>query len=178
VATAAALPGAPPPLLAWVVTALVAAIGGGLGAWLKLPAGAFLGPLLVGVPLTALGLPVGAWPPGVLPLALWAIGVGVGSHFDAAALHELRRVALGALAAAVAIVGGCALLAWGWSTVSGVDLLTAYFATSPGGADSVLAIALDTGVSLSLVLAVQVGRLLLVLFIAPALLRRLPGRAG
>jgi hypothetical protein len=173
VATVAELPGAPPPLLAWGLTALVAVVGGWLGARLKLPAGVFLGPVLLGVPLTALGVPVGAWPPGVLAVALWALGARVGSHFDAAAVHELRRVALGALGAAVAIVGGCVLLAWGWSVVGGVDLLTAYFATSPGGADSVLAIALGTRASLSLVLAVQVGRLLLVFLVVPPLLRRL-----
>jgi hypothetical protein len=176
VATVAALPGAPSPWVAWGVTALVAAVGGWLGVRWKLPAGAFLGPVVVGAPLTALGVPVGALPPGVLLVSLWALGVRVGGQFDAAAVRELRRVALGALGAALVMVGGCVLLAWGWSTVGGVDLLTAYFATSPGGADSVLAIALGTRASLSLVLAVQVGRLLLVFFIAPGLLRRLSAR--
>ncbi|WP_257450552.1 AbrB family transcriptional regulator [Archangium lipolyticum] len=173
VAAVAALPGDPSPWLAWGVTAFVAVIGGAVGLWLKLPAGAFLGPLVLGIPLSALGLPIGAWPPGVLPLSLWALGVRVGSHFDEAAVHELKRVALGALVAAVAMVGGCLLLAWGWSAVSGVDLLTTYFATSPGGADSVLAIALETRASLSLVLAVQVGRLLFVFLVAPTFLRRM-----
>jgi hypothetical protein len=171
---ATAQPEALPPLQAWGVTALVALVGGWLGVRLKLPAGAFLGPLLLGIPLTVFGLPVGAWPPGVLLVALWALGARVGSHFDTAAVRELKRVALIAVLAALAVVGGCVLLAWGWSVVGEVDLLTTYFATSPGGADSVLAIALDTRASLSLVLAVQVGRLLLIFLVAPALLRRLP----
>jgi membrane AbrB-like protein len=175
VATATALPGAPSSWLAWGVTGLVAAVGGWLGVRLKLPAGAFLGPLLLGVPLTALDIPVGALPPGLLPLCMWVLGVRVGSQFDAAAVHEMRRVALGALGAAVAVVGGCVLLAWTWSTLGGVDLLTTYFATSPGGADTVLAIALGTHASLSLVLAVQVGRLLLIFLIVPSLFRRLSG---
>jgi uncharacterized protein len=176
VASAAALPGAPPPLLAWGVTALVTLVGGWLGLRLRLPAGVFLGPLLLGVPLTALGAPVGALPPGLLPFALWILGVRVGSQFDAAAVRELRRLALGALGAALVLVGGCMLLAWAWSSLGGVDLLTTYFATSPGGADTVLAIALGTPASLSLVLAVQVGRLLLIFFIVPSLFRRLSGR--
>jgi uncharacterized protein len=177
VASAPALPGAPSAVLAWGVTVLVAAVGGWLGVRLRLPAGAFLGPLLVGVPLTALGVPVGALPPGMLPLSMWVLGVRVGSQFDAAAVRELRRVALGALGGAVAVVGGCVLLAWAWSALGGVDLLTTYFATSPGGADTVLAIALGTHASLSLVLAVQVGRLLLIFFVVPSLFRRLsPGR--
>jgi len=176
VAKASALPGAPSALRAWGTTALVAAAGGWLGARLKLPAGVFLGPVLLGIPLTALGVPVGAWPPGVLALALWVLGARVGGQFDATAVRQLRRAALIALGAAVAMVGGCTLLAWGWSSAGGVDLLTAYFATSPGGADSLLAIALGTRATLSLVLAVQVGRLLLVFLVAPALLRRLGAR--
>jgi hypothetical protein len=176
VATVAALPGEPSALLAWGTTALVAAVGAAVGLWLKLPAGSFLGPMLLGIPLTALDLPVGAWPPGVLPLSLWALGARVGSHFDESAVHELKRVALGALVAALGVVGGCVLLAWAWSSLGGVDLLTTYFATSPGGADSVLAIALDTRASLSLVLAVQVGRLLLIFLVAPIFLRRVAGK--
>ncbi|WP_395841591.1 AbrB family transcriptional regulator [Archangium violaceum] len=176
VATAAALPGAPSSLLAWGSTALVAVVGGVAGTWLKLPAGVFLGPLLLGIPFTALDIPVGAWPPGVLGLSLWVLGVRVGSHFDEAAVRELKRVALSALGAVMAMVGGCLLLAWLWSSVGGVDLLTTYFATSPGGADSVLAIALETRASLSLVVAVQVGRLLLVFLVAPMFMRRLSTR--
>lgn len=166
----------PPPLLAWGLTALVAVVGGWLGVWLKLPAGAFIGPLLVGAPLTAFGVPVGTWPPGVLGLAMWALGVRVGGHFDASAVRELRRVAFSAFAAAVVLVAGCVLLAQAWAFLGGVDPLTAYFATSPGGADSVLAIALGTSASLSLVLAVQVGRLLLIFLVAPPVLRRLSAR--
>jgi membrane AbrB-like protein len=176
VATAAALPGAPSPVLAWAITCGVALGGGWLGVRLKLPAGVFLGPLLVGVPLTFLDVPVGALPPGLLPVAMWLLGVRVGGQFDVSAIHELRRLALAAIAAALGVVAGCVLLAWAWSSLGGVDLLTTYFATSPGGADTVLAIALGTQATLSLVLAVQIGRLLLILFVVPTFLRRLPGR--
>ncbi|WP_426750518.1 AbrB family transcriptional regulator [Myxococcus sp. Y35] len=172
-ARAADLPGPPSPLLAWLTTAGVCAVGSFLGLRLNLPAGSFLGPVLLGIPLTALGVPVGALPPGVLLLALWALGVRVGSQFDASAIHELKRVAHVAVVASVAMVAGCLLLAWGWSAASGVDLITTYFATSPGGADSVLAIALGTRATLSVVLAVQVGRVLLIFLVAPSFLRRL-----
>ncbi len=175
--SAAALPAAPAPLLDWAVTVLVAAGGGWLGVRFKLPAGAFLGPLVLGVPLIALGVSVGALPPGLLPFAMWVLGVRVGSQFDAAAVRELRRLFLWALGAGAGLVAGCALLAWAWSSVGGVDLLTTYFATSPGGADSVLAIAMDSHASLSLVLAVQVGRLLLIFFIVPTFFRRLSARS-
>ncbi|HEX8699100.1 MAG TPA: AbrB family transcriptional regulator [Myxococcaceae bacterium] len=176
-ASAASLPGAPSPLIAWGITLAVAVVGGWLGVRLKLPAGIFLGPILLGVPLSLWGVPVGALPPGLLPLGLWILGVRVGNQFDASALRELRRLALAAVGAAMLVVAGCMLLAWTWSSLGGVDLLTAYFATSPGGTDSVLAIALGTQANLSLVLAVQLGRMLLIFLLVPPFLRRLSGRA-
>ena len=48
VARAADLPGSPPPLWAWLTTAAVSAVGSVLGLRLRLPAGAFLGPVLCG----------------------------------------------------------------------------------------------------------------------------------
>ncbi len=92
-AQAADLPGSPPPLVAWLTTAAVSVVGSVLGLRLRLPAGSFLGPVLLGIPITAVGIPVGAWPPGVLALALWALGVRVGSEFDASSAQELKRVA-------------------------------------------------------------------------------------
>ncbi len=178
VARAVDLPGSPSPWLAWLTTVGVAGVGSVLGVRMKLPAGAFLGPVLLGIPLTALGVPVGAWPPGVLALALWGLGVRVGSQFDAAAVAELKRVAHIALLASLTMVAGCLLLAWAWSAAAGVDLLTTYFATSPGGADSVLAIALGTQATVSVVLAVQVGRVLLIFLVAPSFLRRLSPSRG
>ena len=175
-AHASSLPGAPAPVMAWGTTLAVAAVGGWLGVRLKLPAGIFLGPILLGVPLSLWGVPVGALPPGLLPLGLWILGVRVGNQFDVSALRELRRLALAAVGAAMLVVGGCVLLAWTWSSLGGVDLLTAYFATSPGGVDSVLAIALGTQATLSLVLAVQLGRMLLIFLLIPPFLRRLPVR--
>jgi membrane AbrB-like protein len=174
-AQAAALPGAPSPLAAWGITLAVAVIGGWLGVRLKLPAGIFLGPILLGMLLSLLGVPVGALPPGLLPLGLWILGVRVGNQFDASALRAVRRLAPAAVGAAMLVVAGCVLLAWAWSSLGGVDLLTAYFATSPGGMDSVLAIALGTHATLSIVLAVQLGRIILIFLFVPPFLRKLSG---
>jgi uncharacterized membrane protein AbrB (regulator of aidB expression) len=50
-------------------------------------------------------------------------------------------------------------------------MLTAYFATSPGGADSIAIIAAGTAVDTPLVMAVQTGRFLTVLVLGPTLAR-------
>src|SRR3984957_13896755 len=52
-----------------------------------------------------------------------------------------------------------------------IDPLTAYLATSPGGADSVAIIAASTNVDVGFVMAQQIARFMLVLIIGPALSR-------
>jgi len=57
-----------------------------------------------------------------------------------------------------------------------VDPLTAYLATSPGGADSVAIISASTPVDVPFVMAMQMSRFLIILFLGPALARLLSGR--
>jgi membrane AbrB-like protein len=54
---------------------------------------------------------------------------------------------------------------------AGVDPLTAYLATSPGGADSVAIIAASSKVDVPFVMAMQTSRLLAVIFLAPIITR-------
>jgi uncharacterized membrane protein AbrB (regulator of aidB expression) len=49
--------------------------------------------------------------------------------------------------------------------------LTAYLATSPGGADSVAIIAASSNVDLPFVMAMQTARFMLVMLVGPALAR-------
>ncbi|MNU00090.1 putative ammonia monooxygenase [compost metagenome] len=51
------------------------------------------------------------------------------------------------------------------STTLGIDPLTAYLATSPGGLDSVAIIAASTPVDMSFVMALQTARFVLVLLL-------------
>ncbi len=66
----------------------------------------------------------------------------------------------------------CGGLAWLLSHELGVDPLTAYLATSPGGMDSVAIIAAASdSVDISFVMALQSARLLVVLAFGPSLAR-------
>ena len=53
----------------------------------------------------------------------------------------------------------------------GTDPLIAYLATSPGGVDAVAIIAAATKVDLGFIMAMQLSRALLVMFIGPVLSR-------
>jgi len=65
----------------------------------------------------------------------------------------------------------CGLIAALMVVVAGVDPLTAYLATSPGGSDSIAIIAASTNVDVSFVMAMQTVRMLAVLFLAPMVTR-------
>jgi membrane AbrB-like protein len=73
----------------------------------------------------------------------------------------------------IALCGG---LAYGLHRVAGTDMLSAYLATSPGGADSVAIIAASSKVDLPFVMAMQTARFLLVLLIGPGLARTIARR--
>jgi uncharacterized protein len=56
--------------------------------------------------------------------------------------------------------------------------MTAYLATSPGGADSVAIIAASSHVDTSFVMAMQMARFVAVLIFGPALARFVAGQTG
>ena len=70
----------------------------------------------------------------------------------------------------------CGLLAWLLVRESGIDPLTAYLATSPGGADSVAIIAASSKVDVPFVMAQQTVRFIFVLLIGPPLSRWIGGK--
>jgi len=62
--------------------------------------------------------------------------------------------------------------------VGGIDPMTAYLATSPGGADSIAIIAASTTVNMRFVMDMQITRLVVVMLIAPTLSRWIVRLAG
>ncbi|MFV0297385.1 MAG: AbrB family transcriptional regulator [Hyphomicrobiaceae bacterium] len=155
-----------------LVATPVLAFGGALAAYrLKIPAGPMLLPMVLAMLLHETGLITLVLPPWLLATAYLLVGWSIGLRFTrpilAHALRQMPRI----LAAVAALIGICGLLAavlvWG----AGIDPLTAYLATSPGGADSIAIIAASAPVNLSFVLAMQTSRLAVVLVVSPILSR-------
>jgi membrane AbrB-like protein len=158
--------------LTYALTALVAAVGAWAGTRLRLPAGALMGPLVLGVVLEELNIMHLAWPPGVPQAAFLVLGVYVGLLFDRASIERAGRLFPLVLASAVGLTAACAGLGWALASLTSIDGLTAYLATAPGGIDSVAIMALGSGADAPLVLAVQMLRLFAVV-LAGVLLGRL-----
>jgi membrane AbrB-like protein len=139
---------------------------------LRVQAWAVPGPMFVLSVLHA-----GGWLPIALPRWLLAavygvIGWRIGLGFRREELIYARNALPVVIGAAVLLMSFCGLLACCLGRLAGVDPLTAYLATSPGGLDSVAIIAASTpGTDLSFVLALQSLRLLLVIGLAPVITR-------
>jgi membrane AbrB-like protein len=158
----------------WAMTAAVAAAGAVIGARLRLPAAAFLGPTLLAAVLTLTGA-IGdlAVPPLAREVAFAAIGLYIGLRFERDTLRQIGRLIGPVLVSIVALIVGCFALAWVLQETAGVSLLDAYLATTPGGLYAVLPIAFGSGADASFVLAVQGLRILVMVLAAPAIVRLL-----
>jgi len=150
-------------LMTYALTALVAGLGAWAGTRFRLPAGALLGPLVLGILLEELGVMHLAWPQGVPQAAYLVLGLWVGLLFDGDSIKTAGRLLPVVLLSAIGLVVACAALGWVLSTLMGIDPITAYLATTPGGIDSVAIVALGSGADAPLVLAIQMLRLLAVI---------------
>lgn len=116
-------------------------------------------------------------PPLLLAAAYAAIGWSVGLRFTRDVLrHALRTFPIVLLCMAI-LMAVCALSGVALVLVAGLDPLTAYLATSPGGIDSMAVIAATSHVDMSFVMAVQLARFLMVLTVGPSASRWLARHA-
>ncbi len=160
-----------PPIdwLGFAETIALAIVGPIIAKYLRIPAGAFLVPLVIGAVLNHFGWIHIVLPPWLMAGCYALVGWNVGLRFTKQLLiHAARALPqiIGTTLALIVICGGIAAL---MVFVAGVDPLTAYLATSPGGSDSIAIIAASTNVDVSFVMAMQTVRMLAVLFLAPAL---------
>ncbi|WP_417808208.1 AbrB family transcriptional regulator [Thioclava sp.] len=157
-----------------IAKTLALAIGAGLLGWrLKVPGGGLLTPLIAGMIYNLSGLGDIALPQPVLALSYAIVGWGIGMRFSREVLRHAARVLPLVLGMIVTLIALCAGFAALLVRFAGIEPVTAYLATSPGGADSVAIIAAGTQVDIPFVMAMQIGRFLLVLIAGPALARYL-----
>ena len=150
-------------------TLALAIFGPLIARQLNIPAGAFLVPMIGGIVLTHLGLMTVELPPWLLAACYALVGWNVGLRFSRQLLLHAMRQLPRILACILTMIVLCGGVAWLMVLAIGVDPLTAYLATSPGGSDSVAIIAASTNVDVSFVMAMQTVRMIAVLFIGPVL---------
>lgn len=162
-----------PPLQIHTAETVALAIGGIYIARItRIPSGAMLVPMLLGMALQSVHLLTIDFPEWLLSMAYALMGWRIGLGFTRSVLQHAFRALPQIILSIVLLVGFCGGLAWLLVRQFHLDPLTAYLATSPGGMDSIAVIAASSHhVDLEFVMALQTVRLFLVIFLGPALAR-------
>lgn len=158
-----------PALAATLLTALAGCF---LGKLLRLPSPYFLGTMILATALHLGAAVPFQLPPWLLFLSYALIGWNIGLSFDRTIVRHALRALPQVIGAIIALIAFCAGLALLLSRLLGIDMLTAYLATSPGGMDSVAIIAAaSSSVNMSFVMTMQMARFLFVLLLGPSIAR-------
>ncbi|AGA26416.1 AbrB family transcriptional regulator [Singulisphaera acidiphila] len=156
------------PFAATMAIAIGGAILGGLS---RIPAGMMLGPLIIGSVLQAANLVAIELPPWLLTASYAVMGWVIGLKFNRQILVHAARALLQTLLSILAMIAFCGGLAILLVRILGIDPLTAYLATSPGGVDSIAVIAASSKVDLEFVMALQLMRVAILLLVGPSISR-------
>jgi uncharacterized protein len=163
------------PSLAATIVLIVA--GAVAGRALRIPAGPMLVPMVVGTVLQDAGILKIELPPLLLALAYLVVGWSIGLRFSRPILIHAAKAFPRVLASILVLIASCGGLSMMLVALAHVDPLTAYLATSPGGADSVAIIAASTKVNVPFVMAMQIARFVFVLLTGPGIARLIADRA-
>jgi hypothetical protein len=154
------------------IVLVLAAVGQQVARFLRVPAWALLGPMLLLSTLHAGGWLAIDLPRWILAAAYALLGWHIGLGFRRDFLRHAGRALPLVAGVTLCLMGLCGLFGWCLTQMAHIDVLTAYLATSPGGLDSVAIIAASTPrVDLQFVLALQSVRLLFVIGLAPSITR-------
>ena len=159
-------------------TLAIAGFGASAGWMLRIPAGALLVPLAAGAALHVAELVRIELPPWLLAMSYAALGWNIGLGFTRRILRHASRALPQIVLSTLALIAFCGGLAVVLSRLLGVDPLTAYLATSPGGMDTVAIIAASSKVDAPFVMALQTARFVIVLIVGPRLARLIAGWSG
>lgn len=155
--------------LALAVTVALAGLAVGL-SFRKVPAGALLLPMTLGVILPLLGQPLQV-PAPMVAFAATLLGWNIGLSFTRASLVSAAALVPRILASILALMAACAGVGLLLAKRFDLDLMTAWLATSPGGMDSLALIASASHVDVPFVIAMQASRFLTLIVIGPFLAR-------
>ncbi|TPW33142.1 AbrB family transcriptional regulator [Martelella alba] len=159
-------------------TLAMVVIGVVIGRVSKIPAGPMIVPVILGSALNIAGLITIELPQLLLALSYALVGWGIGSRFDRDVIRHAGKALPRVLLSIICLVLVCAGFASLLVVFAGVDPLTAYLATSPGGADAVAIISASTHVDVAFVMSMQIARFFFVMALGPMLARFVASRSG
>lgn len=153
------------------MTLVVGAIGGTLGLRYKVPAGAMVGSMMAVGLVNLLGVQLANLPPNARSAAQMVMGAVVGMSITRETLASLKGMVVPAMVLVLGMV--CSGLFFGWlmSKMTGWDLVTTMFASSPGGMNEMTVAAYSMGADGPKVALLHLIRMISVVSIVPFVLK-------
>lgn len=149
-----------------VRTVLAALVGAWIFERLKVPAGALIGAMAAVAAVNLAGSSTFPLPEWVRFLSFAALGWLLGQGFTRETLVSLKEAALPITVIVVSLLTATVLITLVLRAL-GVDLATAFLASSPGGISQMGAIAADLGADAPVVVTAHLMRVITVVVIAP-----------
>lgn len=159
----------------------IAVVLGIVGVWAGrragLPNPALLGPMLATAALTTAGVSHGFAPTNLFKEVLFVlIGFEVGTRFTKPVVLEMMRLVPAMLTAIVALCATIGVIGAGLVTVTELEFVDVYLATTPGGINAVLGAAQSMDANLPLITGVQSLRLFVMMLVLPFVVRLIGSR--
>jgi membrane AbrB-like protein len=159
----------------WLLVLALAPLGVLLGRLVRLPAATLLGPMILSGVVTLSGGDFTV-PPLLREVAFAMIGLRIGLRFTVATVRLVGRLLVPVVIAVFGLMLACFGLAVALHFTTSASLLDAYLATTPGGLYAVVAIAFGTGANATFIVAVQGLRVVVMVVLAPVMVRWLVPR--
>jgi membrane AbrB-like protein len=159
----------------WIATLALAPVGVVLGRAARVPAATLLGPMILSGIVTVAGVGF-AVPPLLREIAFAAIGLRIGLRFTVATVRMVGRLLGPVVLCILGLLVACFGIAVALHLATSASLLDAYLATTPGGLYAVVAIAFGAGANTTFIVAVQGLRVLVMVLLAPVMVRWLVPR--
>ena len=155
------------------VLAVTGALGWAVAHRLRLPSAAMIGPLFASVILHVADLSHSQPPRELVNLAQLVIGASVGCRFAGTPAREVLRALATGIGLTAIMLGTAAVFAVLVNTLTGAAMPAAILAFSPGGLPEMTLMALALGVDVAFVATHHVVRILIIVTMAPLVIRTL-----
>lgn len=155
-----------------LITLIVAAAGGLLGVKLKIPAGAMIGAMF-SVALFNILSGKASIPVNFRLVAQMVVGGMIGLKFTKETIYQLKELIVPAIILVVGFMIFSVALGYLIYKVTGLELMTALFSTSPGGLTDMTLIADAYGAETPKIAVMHMMRLVSVITILPIVIKAL-----
>lgn len=153
------------------ITLVIAFVGGYIGIRLKMPAGALVGALLsVAISNLWLGFS-GEIPKEFRTVAQIVVGGILGLSVTRDTVASLRTIAMPVIVLVVSMIGMSLIAGYILARVTGWDMATAFFSSSPGGMTEMTLASMSFGADTPKVALLQLVRMISVITIMPIVLK-------